>query len=149
MIQAMTSGHGGSMCTLHANSAADALNRLETMALMSQVELPLHALRSQISSAIDIIVQMSRQIGGRRLVTQIAEVLPLGDAGHYQVRDLFRLQEVDGQDGAAGDGEQDGRMQLKWTGAQPSLVHHLRPEHRKLITPLTAPIFEAPATAEA
>ncbi len=72
MIQAMTSGHGGSMGTLHANSPQDALNRLETMALMSEVELPLSALRAQVSSAIDLIVQMSRQIGGRRLVTDEA-----------------------------------------------------------------------------
>ncbi len=63
MIQAMTSGHGGSMGTLHANNPADALNRLETMALMSKVELPLHALRAQVSSAIDVVVQMSRHIG--------------------------------------------------------------------------------------
>ena len=62
MIQAMTSGHGGSMGTLHANNPADALNRLETMALMSKVELPLHALRAQVSSALDLVVQMSRHI---------------------------------------------------------------------------------------
>jgi pilus assembly protein CpaF len=89
MIQAMTSGHGGSMGTLHANNPHDALNRLETMALMSQVELPLAALRSQVASAIDIVVQMNRRIGGRRVVTQISEVQPLGDDGQYRLVDLF------------------------------------------------------------
>ncbi|MEM9420522.1 MAG: ATPase, T2SS/T4P/T4SS family [Planctomycetota bacterium] len=114
MIQAMTSGHGGSMGTLHANTPADALNRLETMALMSKVELPLHALRSQVSSAIDLVVQMSRQIGGRRLVTHISEVLPLGDHSYYQLRDIFTLKQLD-------DGDGGKAMWLTWTG-QPSVL---------------------------
>jgi pilus assembly protein CpaF len=92
MIQAMTSGHAGSMSTLHANTAADALNRLETLALMNEVSLPLYALRSQIASAIDVVVMMTRMTDGSRKVTQVAEVLPLGDDGHYRLRDMFRYR---------------------------------------------------------
>jgi pilus assembly protein CpaF len=100
MIQAMTSGHAGSMSTLHANTALDALNRLETLALMSKVELPLHALRSQIASAIDVVVQTTRFPDGRRGLTEISEILPLGADGHYRVHQVFgyRLSD-DGQGG--------------------------------------------------
>jgi pilus assembly protein CpaF len=89
MIQAMTSGHAGSMSTLHANTALDALNRLETLAMMSKIELPLHALRSQIASAIDVIVLMTRFSDGRRGLTEIAEILPLDSDGHYRVQRMF------------------------------------------------------------
>jgi len=89
MIQAMTSGHAGSMSTLHANTALDAMNRLETLAMMSKLELPPHALRSQITSAIDVIVQMARFSDGRRGLTEIAEVLPLDADGHYRVQQMF------------------------------------------------------------
>jgi pilus assembly protein CpaF len=92
MIQAMTSGHAGSMSTLHANTALDALNRLETLALMSKVELPLHALRSQIASAIDLVVQTTRFSDGGRGVTEMSEVLPLGEDGHYRVQTMFSTQ---------------------------------------------------------
>jgi pilus assembly protein CpaF len=101
MIQAMTSGHAGSMSTLHANMALDALNRLETLAMMNQVELPLHALRAQIASAIDVVVQMTRFPDGSRGLTQISEVLPLGDDGKYRLEDIY-VYELDesGQSGA-------------------------------------------------
>ena len=135
MIQAMTSGHGGSMGTLHANNAADALNRLETMAMMSQVELPLHALRAQISSAIDIVLQMSRHIGGQRRVTQIAEIDPMGEAGHYRHRDLFVLKPV--------EHEKAGKdLQLVWTGERSAMAGRLRPEEQGRVTDLTRSIFE-------
>jgi len=126
MIQAMTSGHGGSMGTLHATSPGDALSRLETLALMSKVELPLHALRAQISSAIDIIVQMSRQIGGDRIVTQITELDPVGDDGRYRSRDIFSLQSVspDSGDGSGLD-RRGRRMTLSWTGQTSSWAGRL------------------------
>ena len=136
MIQAMTSGHGGSMGTLHANNPADALNRLETMALMSKVELPLHALRSQISSAIDLIVQMSRHIGGRRLVTQITEVQPIGDQTQYRVEDLFTMQPAETDQGTKG-------MQLTWTGTRSAMAGRLRPSERELADEKCRQIFEA------
>jgi pilus assembly protein CpaF len=138
MIQAMTSGHGGSMGTLHANSAYDALNRLETMALMSKVDLPLHALRSQVSSALDLVVHMSRHVG-RRLVTQIAEIDSLGDDGRYRLRDIFVLKPL------AADKKM---MQLVWTGERSSLAGHLRPEEQAEITDLTRGIFEPGETRE-
>lgn len=91
LIQAMTSGHGGCLSTIHAASPRDALARLETLALMSDVELPLFALRSQVASAIDVVVQTARSAGGRRTVTEIAEVA-LGDQG-YMVSPLYAAHE--------------------------------------------------------
>lgn len=140
MIQAMTSGHGGSMGTLHANNPRDALNRLETMALMSKVELPLYALRAQVSSAIDIVVQMSRFIGGRRLVTQITEVDPLGEDGHYRFRDIFRLAPRAADD-TKSEAARDKSLQLTWTGERSSMAGRLRPDEQALITDLTRPIL--------
>lgn len=134
MIQAMTSGHGGSMGTLHANTPLDALNRLETMALMSKVELPLHALRAQISSAIDLVVQMNRHIGGRRLVSQISEVDTLADDGHYRIRDIFTLKPTETPEGAK-------EVQLVWTGERSAMAGHLKPEEENLLTDRIQPIF--------
>lgn len=74
LIQAMTSGHGGSMSTLHANSPIDALHRLETMALMSGINIPLGALRSQVASAINLVIQLTRLNDGKRVVSAITEV---------------------------------------------------------------------------
>ncbi|MGN6474503.1 MAG: CpaF family protein [Mycobacteriales bacterium] len=74
MLQAMNTGHEGSLTTIHANATRDALLRLETMVLMSGVELPLRAIREQIASAIDLIVQIGRRTDGTRVVTHITEV---------------------------------------------------------------------------
>jgi len=134
MIQAMTSGHGGSMGTLHANNPRDALNRLETMALMSKVELPLHALRAQVASAIDVVVQMSRHIGGQRKLTQISEVMPVSEHNQYQLKDLFVMKAVQDKNGRKG-------MQLKWTGERSSMAGALRPSERELVTKLTAQLL--------
>ena len=88
MLQAMNTGHDGSMTTAHANSARDALSRLETMVLMSGMELPLRAIRSQISSAVDIIVQIARMRDGSRKIINIAEVTGMeGDI--ITLQDLF------------------------------------------------------------
>jgi len=100
LLQAMTSGHGGSMTTLHANSPVDALNRLETMALMSGVELPLVALRSQVASAIDVVIQLSRFHDGSRKVTEVAEVAGLTDHGRCDVRSIYTFA-IEGK-GSAG-----------------------------------------------
>lgn len=88
MIQAMTSGHSGSMTTLHADSTTDALNRLETMALMSDVDLPQRVLRSQIASAVDIVVQIQR-LEGRRGIVSASEVQGIDPDGHFVFRDIF------------------------------------------------------------
>jgi len=109
MIQAMMSGHAGSMSTLHANTTLDVLSRLETLAVMNRVELPLQALRAQIASAIDLLVLVTRFNDGRRALTQVSEVLPLGDDGHYCVQDIFDYR-LTGKAGQAGIGT------LTWTG---------------------------------
>ncbi len=88
LLQAMTSGHGGSMTTLHADSPSDALNRLETMCLLSGVEIPLTALKAQVASAIDIVVQLSRFPDGSRRVTEISEIGGLKN-GHYDVGSIY------------------------------------------------------------
>ncbi len=89
LVQAMTSGHGGCLATVHATYPIDTLHRLETLALMNSVELPLFALRSQLASAVDIIVQTARLRGGRRVVTHVTEVLGADPHKGYEVRDIF------------------------------------------------------------
>lgn len=89
LLQAMTSGHGGSLTTTHATYPDDTLRRLETMAMMSKVELPLRALRSQVASAVQMIVQTSRFNDGSRKITHIAEVLGLSESGEYTINPLF------------------------------------------------------------
>src|SRR5262249_51398625 len=75
MLQAMNTGHAGSMTTLHANSPRDAQARLETMIMMAGMELPIKAMRQQISSAVDLIIQANRLQGGPRKVTSVVEVM--------------------------------------------------------------------------
>ena len=111
MIQAMTSGHAGSMTTLHADSPVDSLHRLETMAMMSSVDIPLAALRAQVASAIHVIVQVTRFADGTRRVVQISQVLPLDTHGRYQVEDLFMLRMPDG-------GHEIAKASLQWTGTK-------------------------------
>src|SRR5438309_147797 len=74
MLQAMNTGHDGSMTTVHANSPKDALGRLETMVLMAGIDLPMRAIRQQVASAIDLVVQLSRMRDGQRKVTSITEI---------------------------------------------------------------------------
>src|SRR5207244_6797966 len=75
MLQAMNTGHEGSLTTIHANSARDALHRLETLVLTAGVDLPLRAIREQIASAFDLMVHLARLVDGSRRVTHITEVL--------------------------------------------------------------------------
>jgi pilus assembly protein CpaF len=75
MLQAMNTGHEGSLSTCHANSPDDALRRLETMVLMGEVQLPLAAVRSQLEAALDLVIQVSRRPDGSRRVVAVAEVL--------------------------------------------------------------------------
>ena len=89
LIQAMTSGHGGCLSTVHATYPIDTLNRLETMAMMSDVEIPLHAMRAQIASAIDMVTQTTRLLDGSRCVTHITEVLGYEPETGYQLGDIF------------------------------------------------------------
>lgn len=90
MLQAMVSGHGGCLGTLHASTPRDALIRLETMCMMSDVDMPLPAIRMQIGSGIDVIVQVDRLSDGSRKLTQITEVVSYDvDARRYELRELY------------------------------------------------------------
>lgn len=121
LIQAMTSGHGGCLSTVHATYPIDTLNRLETMAMMSDVEIPLEAMRSQIASAINAVVQTSRLLDGSRCVTHITEVLGYdAAAGGYQLGDLFIRKYL-------GRGEDGGVIsEFVPTGRVPECVEMIR-----------------------
>jgi pilus assembly protein CpaF len=105
-LQAMNTGHEGSMATLHANSPRDALARLETMILMGGVDLPVRAIRQQVASAVDLIVQIARLPGGKRRITCVTEVLGL-EQDTVAMQDLysFRRTGVDAEDAAHGQFE--------------------------------------------
>jgi pilus assembly protein CpaF len=90
MLQAMNTGHQGSMTTVHANTPRDALSRLETMVLMAGFDLPMRAIREQIASAVDVIVQVDRQPDGRRVVSSVAEVHGL-EGDKILLQEVFRL----------------------------------------------------------
>ena len=92
MLQAMNTGHDGSLTTAHANSPRDALSRLETMVLMSGLELPVRAIREQISSAIDLIIQQSRMRDGSRKITHVTEVQHM-EGNTITMQDIFRYQQ--------------------------------------------------------
>lgn len=89
MLQAMNTGHAGSLTTAHANSPRDVLSRLEVMVLMAGMDLPVQAIREQIASAVTLIVQQIRDQGGRRRIAQITEVTGM-EGGRIQTQDLFR-----------------------------------------------------------
>jgi len=93
LLQAMNTGHGGTMGTIHANSPLDALSRLETLSLFSGVELPLSAISSQIASAIDMVIQTSRYHDGSRKISYISEILNLDTHGNYHLSDIFEFKQ--------------------------------------------------------
>ena len=93
MLQAMNTGHDGSMSTLHANNPRDGLNRLETLVLLAGTELPSRAIRSQITSAVNVIVQTERLRGGSRKVVSIAEVIGLVE-GEISLQEIFDFHQV-------------------------------------------------------
>lgn len=100
LLQAMNTGHSGSMATLHANTPRQALSRLETLALFSGIEIPMLALRDQVSSAVEVVIQAARLPDHSRKVTYISEIDGLNEDGTYIVRDIFRFRRtgvVDGQ----------------------------------------------------
>ena len=90
MLQAMNTGHEGSLTTVHANDAPDALLRLEMMIALSGIELPAKVVRSYIASGIDLVVHLSRLNGGVRRIMRVAEILPSADG--YQIKDVFRFK---------------------------------------------------------
>ena len=113
MIQAMTSGHRGSLATLHADTPAQACGRLETMCLLADIGLPLAAIRRQVALALDLVVQTARLSSGRRLVTHISEIGLDEKTGTYEVRDLFRLDTT------------AEKPELQWTGRRPALADEI------------------------
>jgi pilus assembly protein CpaF len=125
MLQAMNTGHAGSMTTLHANTPRDAQARLETMIMMAGMELPIKAMRQQISSAVDLIIQANRLQGGPRKVTSVTEVMNM-EQDMIIMQDVFRYRQL-GID-------QNGRAygQFESTGVRPSFVNRLEASGIKL-----------------
>ncbi len=119
MLQAMNTGHEGSLTTAHANSPRDMLSRMEVMVLMAGMDLPIAAIREQIASAIDIIVQQSRFPDGSRKITYITEVTGM-ESGVIQMQDIFRFE----QKGYDDEGKIMGEFRA--TGQVPEFYEHLR-----------------------
>ena len=118
MLQAMNTGHDGSLTTVHANNPEDTLMRLETMVLMA-VEMPVRAIREQIVAALDVIVQMSRLTGGRRCVTHITEICGIDpQTGRIITENIFALR------GGAED-RQAETNQLRHTGYIPRFTEQM------------------------
>ncbi|HET7736383.1 MAG TPA: ATPase, T2SS/T4P/T4SS family, partial [Nocardioidaceae bacterium] len=119
MLQAMNTGHDGSICTAHANSPRDSLSRIETMVLMAGVDLPMRAIREQVSSALDLIVHQARFKDGSRRITHITEVVGMeGDT--ITLQDIFKFDHGMGFD-------ENGRTlgSLKSTGLRPKFLTQL------------------------
>ena len=93
MMQAMNTGHEGSLTTLHANNPIDAINRLETMILMNEMEIPVSAVRGYIENAIDVIIQIDRLSDGKRKITSISEVTGIKD-GNIELKEIFNFKQT-------------------------------------------------------
>jgi pilus assembly protein CpaF len=126
MLQAMNTGHDGSLSTVHANSPRDALARLETLVLMAGVELPSRAIREQIASAINLVVQCSRLPDGSRKITGITEISGLGENGIFLTQEVFVFK----QQGVDAAGRVVGKYEA--TGTIPRIVERLRSRGVKL-----------------
>jgi pilus assembly protein CpaF len=112
MLQAMNTGHDGSLTTVHANTPRDCLSRIETMVLMAGYDIPVRAIREQIVSAVDVVIQVARMRDGSRKITSISEVVGLeGDV--VSMMELVRFQ----QHGVNKEGESEGNF--VFTGVQP------------------------------
>ena len=107
MLQAMNTGHEGSLSTLHANGTLDALNRLETMVLMAGIQIPVLAIREYIENAIDLVVNVERLSDGKRKITSISEVVGIKD-GEIKLKEIFAFK----QKGVTSTGEVDGSFVL-------------------------------------
>lgn len=136
MLQAMNTGHDGSLTTLHANSPRDVISRLETMALMSGLELPQRAIRQQIASAVNLVCHQSRLPDGSRRIVSIAEIVPAPDGEDLALRDVYRFRRT-------GIDKASGRIlgHYEYTGAVPAFIETLRAAG----IPFDESIFSAPA----
>ena len=105
MMQAMNTGHEGSLTTMHANSPRDALNRLETMIMMNEMEIPVSAVRGYIGNAIEVVIQLDRLSDGKRKITSISEVVGINDE-NICLKEIFSYK----QSGVATDGSAVGEF---------------------------------------
>jgi len=119
MLQAMNTGHDGSITTIHANSPVEALARLETLVLMAGVDLPSQAIREQIARSIHVIVQQTRFTDGSRKITHVSEIDELDPNGRFEVREIFEYE----QTGVDKDGKVLGDFEA--TGYLPSFVDEM------------------------
>jgi pilus assembly protein CpaF len=119
MLQAMNTGHDGSLSTIHANTSRDAMARLETLVLMAGMDLPLRAIREQVASAIDVIIQLTRLRDGTRRVTALTEIVGM----EGQVLSMQDIYAFDYSAGVSADGKFLGKVQP--TGIRPLFVQKL------------------------
>jgi pilus assembly protein CpaF len=119
MLQAMNTGHDGSLTTLHSNSPRDALNRLETMVAMANLNLPERAVRQQIASAIDIVIQLARFSDGKRRLTQLSEIVGM-EGEVITMQEIFHFV----QEGVDEEGDVLGR--IRPTGIRPKCADRLK-----------------------
>jgi pilus assembly protein CpaF len=138
MLQAMNTGHDGSMSTLHANNPRDAVNRLETLVLLAGTELPSRAIRSQITSAVNVVVQTERLRGGSRKVVSVAEVLGMVE-GEIVLQEIFAYRQV----GVTPDGRAVGYHTA--TGARPTFLAHFLSNGVQLPDSMFEPREQPPA----
>jgi pilus assembly protein CpaF len=136
MLQAMNTGHDGSLTTLHANSPRDGLARLETMVLMAGMDLPLSAIRDQVASAIHLIVQQTRFACGTRMVTSITEVTGI-ESGKLQLQELFRFVNL-----GYGNGPGVSKIRGYFTGCDmaPTFYESLRASGKALHMDIFKPV---------
>ncbi|NND93207.1 MAG: Flp pilus assembly complex ATPase component TadA, partial [Granulosicoccus sp.] len=118
-LQAMNTGHDGSLTTIHANTPRDVLSRLEVLVLMAGLDLPVAAIREQVASAVDVIIQQTRFPCGSRKITRITEVVGV-ESGTVQLQNLFRFE----QQGVDQERRVYGRFLA--TGAIPTFYDELR-----------------------
>jgi pilus assembly protein CpaF len=119
MLQAMNTGHEGSMTTIHANTTRDAVQRVETMVMMAGFDLPTRAIRQQFASALNVIVQATRLTGGPRKITSVTEVQGM-EGEVITMQDIYRFE----QDGVNDDGQAYGRIVA--TGVRPQFLERLK-----------------------
>lgn len=119
LVSSMNTGHSGSMGTVHSNNPKECLTRLETLCLMGDTEVPVQAIRAQVASAINIVIQLNRLQDGSRKVTYISEGLGMDLQGNYQVQDIYRFEQT-GRD-------KDGKIQgeIRATGNIPSFMNEI------------------------
>ena len=117
MLQAMNTGHDGSMTTIHSNGPRDALRRIETMVLMAGMELPLKAIREQVASSVELIIHLERLKDGTRRIVQVSEVQGM-ESDTIVMQDIFLFTQVGIEDGIV-------KGSLKPTGLRPKFMYKM------------------------